>query len=190
MAYYDTDYFQFKLNLIIIKLEFIVDRVMVPLNQVFPVQPHLHVWEGLYSVRCHASGRCLQRGKVMGVRYPGPVSRHNLVCPLLILLWYLVPIWDHLSFTTTVAVDAFGRHRATQDLAQWGVSRSGSESVMAMEGLRRNAVGPPEWECEAMDSVVWVQCATSAECVCVKSIDRRVLGHGHKFVVGHTIRSR
>ena len=36
---------------------------------------------------------------------------------------------------------------------------------MAMEGFRRNAVGPPEWECEAMGSVVWVQCATSAECI-------------------------
>ena len=36
---------------------------------------------------------------------------------------------------------------------------------MAMEGFRRNAVGPPKWECEAMGSVVWVQCATSAECI-------------------------
>ena len=36
---------------------------------------------------------------------------------------------------------------------------------MAMEGFRRNAVGPPEWEYEAMGSVVWVQCATSAECI-------------------------
>ena len=36
---------------------------------------------------------------------------------------------------------------------------------MAMEGFRRNVVGPPEWECEAMGSVVWVQCATSAECI-------------------------
>ena len=36
---------------------------------------------------------------------------------------------------------------------------------MAVEGFRRNAVGPPEWECEAMGSVVWVQCATSAECI-------------------------
>ena len=34
---------------------------------------------------------------------------------------------------------------------------------MAMEWFRRNAVGPPEWEYEAMGSVVWVQCATSAE---------------------------
>ena len=36
---------------------------------------------------------------------------------------------------------------------------------MAMEGFRRNVVGPPEWECEAMGSVVWVQCATSVECI-------------------------
>ena len=79
------------------------------------MQPHLPLWEGLYSVRCHASGRCLQLGKFMGMLYPGPVSRHNLVS--LLFLWYLVPIWDRLCFATTVVVDAFGRHRATHDLA-------------------------------------------------------------------------
>ena len=62
-------------------------------------------------------------------------------------------------FATTVAVDAFGRHRATHDLAQWGVGRSGRESVMAVDQFCRNAVGPPEWEHEALGSVVWVQCA-------------------------------
>ena len=36
---------------------------------------------------------------------------------------------------------------------------------MAMEGFRRNAVGPPEWECEAMGSEVWVQSATSTRCI-------------------------
>ena len=36
---------------------------------------------------------------------------------------------------------------------------------MAMEGVRRNAVGPPDWECEAMGAVLWVQCATSSECI-------------------------
>ena len=36
MAYYDTGYFHFKLNLIITQLEYVVDRVMVPLNRVFP----------------------------------------------------------------------------------------------------------------------------------------------------------
>ena len=30
---------------------------------------------------------------------------------------------------------------------------------MAMGGFCQNVVGPPEWECEAMGSVVWVQCA-------------------------------
>ena len=60
---------------------------------------------------------------------------------------------------------------------------------MVVDRFCRNAVGPPEWECEAMGSVVWVKCATSAECVRVKSIDSRVLGHGHKFVLGHTVRS-
>ena len=68
-------------------------------------------------------------------------------------------------FATTVAVDAFGRPGATHDLAQWGVSRSSRESVLAVDWFCRNAVGPPEWECEAMGSVVWVQCATSVECV-------------------------
>ena len=40
---------------------------------------------------------------------------------------------------------------------------------MAVGWVRRNAVAPPEWDDEAMGSVVWVQCATSAECI--KSID-------------------
>ena len=40
---------------------------------------------------------------------------------------------------------------------------------MTMKWFRRNAVGPPEWDDEAMGSVVLVQCATSAECI--KSID-------------------
>ena len=51
-----------------------------------------------------------------------------------------------------------------------GVGRSGRESVMALGRFCRNTIGPPEWECEAMGSVVWVQCATSAECVFKLSI--------------------
>ena len=98
----------------------------------------------------------------MGVRYPGLVSRHNLVCPLL-----LYPDCPRLGpfchggglFATTVAVGAFGRHGATHDLAQRGVGLSGWESVMVVGRFCQNAVGPPEWECEAMGSVVWVQCA-------------------------------
>ena len=76
-----------------------------------------------------------------------------------------------------MAVDAFGRHGATHDLAQRGVGRSGRESVMAVDRFCRNAVGPPEWECEAMGSVVWVQCTNLCR-VCVKSIDSRARGYG------------
>ena len=54
-------------------------------------------------------------------------------------------------FATTVAVDAFGRHGDAHDLAQRGVGRSGWGSVMAMGGFRRNVVGPPEWECKALE---------------------------------------
>ena len=46
-----------------------------------------------------------------------------------------------------------------------GIGSEWPEGVMAMEGFCRNVVGPPEWECEAMGFVVWVQCATSAECI-------------------------
>ena len=96
------------------------------------------------------------------------------MCPWLVLR-YLVPIWDHFYFATTVAVDAFGRHGATHDLAQRGVGRSGRESVMAVGQFCQNVVGPPEWECEATGSVVWVQCANLCR-VCVKSIDSRARG--------------
>ena len=80
------------------------------------------------------------------------------------LLWYLVPVWDR--FATTVAVGVWGRHGATNDIAKWGVSQSGRESVMAVGRFCRNVVGPAEWECEAMGSVVWVQCANLCR-VCV-----------------------
>ena len=36
---------------------------------------------------------------------------------------------------------------------------------MAVDRFCQNTVGPPEWDDEAMGSVVWVQCATSAECM-------------------------
>ena len=41
---------------------------------------------------------------------------------------------------------------------------------MAVDRFFWNAIGPPEWECEAMGSVVWVKCATSAECMLNLSI--------------------
>ena len=66
-------------------------------------------------------------------------------------------MWDRLCFGATTVVVVFGgRHGATHDLAQRGVGRNGRESVMVVGWFCRNAVGPPEWECEAMGSVVWV----------------------------------
>ena len=50
---------------------------------------------------------------------------------------------------TAVVVVSGGRHGATHDLVQWGVSRSGWESVMAVGWSFRNTVGPYVWECEA-----------------------------------------
>ena len=65
----------------------------------------------------------------------------------------------------TMAEDAFGRHGPPRTKPKRGVGRSGRESVMAIDRFCRNAVVPAEWECEAMGFVVWVQCATSAECI-------------------------
>ena len=51
----------------------------------------------------------------MGVRYPGPVSRHNLVCSLLLYpdCPCLGPFGhDGGRFATTMAVGALGRHGA------------------------------------------------------------------------------
>ena len=76
---------------------------------------------------------------------------------------------------TAVVVVSGGRHGATHDLAQWGVSRSGRESVMAVGRVFRNAIGPPEWACEAMGSVVWVQCTNLCR-VYIKTIDSRTRG--------------
>ena len=89
------------------------------------------------------------------------------MCPCLVLS--SCPRLGPFCFDHDGGRGVFGRHGATQDLAQRGVGRSGRESVMVVDQFRRNAVGPPEWDDEAMGSVVWVQCATSAECI--KSID-------------------
>ena len=108
----------------------------------------------------------------MGVLYPGPVSRHKPCVPSFDLILRKGPRVDR---ATTVVVVSGGRHGATHHLAQWGVSRSGRESVMAVDRFCRNAVGPPEWECEAMGSVVWVQCTNLCR-VYIKSIDSRARG--------------
>ena len=108
------------------------------------------------------------------------------MCARCLLLWYLVPVWDHLSFATTVAVGAFGRHGATHALAQRGVGRSGRESVMAVDQFCRNVVGPPKWEREAMGSVVWVQCANLCR-ECVLNLSIAVPADTGPVRVGHTM---
>ena len=45
---------------------------------------------------------------------------------------------------------------------------------MTMKWFRRNVVGPPKWEYEAMGSVVWVQCATSIECINLSIVESTV----------------
>ena len=63
---------------------------------------------------------------------------------------------------------------------QGGVGRSGRESVMAVARFCRNA-GSARMGVRCQGSVVWVKCATSAECI--QSIVSRILSHGHKLVV-------
>ena len=82
----------------------------------------------------------------------------------------MVPVSPSGSLATTVVRGVFGRHGATEDQPIGDLGQSGWESDVEMEEFRRNAVGPLEWECEAMGSVVWVQCATSTECLFKLSI--------------------
>ena len=94
----------------------------------------------------------------MGACYPDQVGRHKPCVPVVVAMCTCPCLGRFIVLATTVVVMSGGRHGATHDLAQRGVSQSGRESVMAIERFCRNAVGPPEWECEAMGSVVWVQC--------------------------------
>ena len=56
---------------------------------------------------------------------------------------------------------------------------------MAVDWFCQNIVGPPEWECEAMGSVVWVLCTTSAECILNLSI--AATADKGPVRVGHTV---
>ena len=141
----------------------------VPLNRAFPVQPHFPFWEGPNAVYCCAPRRCLQLGKVIRVRYPDRVGRYKPCVPELFARFChrLRPYmfchddgWPRRCRMSRVDIGA------THELAQRGVCRSGRESVMAVDRFCRNVVGPPEWECEAMGSVMWVPCANLCR-VCV-----------------------
>ena len=60
----------------------------------------------------------------------------------------------------TVAVGVFGRHGATQDLALRGSWSEWPGECHDKGRVSSECRGPPEWEGEAVDSVVWVKCAT------------------------------
>ena len=64
-----------------------------------------------------------------------------------------------------MAVGVFGRHGATQDIALRGSLLEWPGECHDMGRVSSECRGPPKWEGEVVDSVVWVKCATSAECI-------------------------
>ena len=104
MAYHDTDYFYFKLNLIIIQLEHIVDWVMVPLNRDLPRCNHICLC-GKALMRSIVVPRwCLKRAKVMGARYPDQVGGHKPCVPVVGLCARVSPCGTVYVLATTVVV--------------------------------------------------------------------------------------
>ena len=79
------------------------------------MQPHFPLWEGPNMVYCRASRRCLQRGKVMGARYPDQVGGHKPCVPIVVVMCTCPRLGRFIVLATTVAVGVFGRHGATQD---------------------------------------------------------------------------
>ena len=81
-------------------------------------------------------------GKVMCGHYLGQVGGHKPCEPEFGYV-HMSPFGNVYCLATTVAVVAFCRHEATQDLAQRGVGRSGWESAMAVGRFRQNALVHP-----------------------------------------------
>ena len=121
----------------------------------------------------------------MAVRYPGPVSRHNLVC-LLLMLWYLVPVWDRFChddgrfprWWQLVSLVDTGPPRTSpvESESEWLGECRGSRSVlserhwstrMGVRGHGFRGVGTVRYLCS----------------VFIKSIDST------QFIVGHTVGS-
>ena len=71
--HYDAGYFHFKSNLIITQLEYVVDRVMVPLNRVFPsATTFAGMGRPLFvSLSCLRSVPPTRAGYGRAVRWPG-----------------------------------------------------------------------------------------------------------------------
>ena len=67
----------------------------------------------------------------MGVLYPGPVSRHNLVSPLL-SFWYRVPVWIMATMVVVVSLVDMGppRTRPVGSESEWPGECHGSRSVL------------------------------------------------------------
>ena len=105
----------------------------------------------------------------MGARYPDQVGGHKPCVPELFctLCPHLGPFLFCHDYGRLMPLVVTGPSRTEP---KKGVGPSCRESVTAVDQFCRNAVGPPEWECEAMGSVVWVHCATSIECVLSLSI--------------------
>ena len=99
--------------------------------------------------------------------YPDRVGRHKLSVPVVVVRRLFIPAWDRFVFPRRWPLVPLVGTGPPRTEPKGCVGRSGRESVMAVDQFCRNAVGPPEWECEAMGSVVWVKCVTSAECVCL-----------------------
>ena len=102
-------------------------------------------------------------------RYLVQVGRHKPCEPEFGYV-HMSPFGTVYCFASTVAVDAFGRHGATHDLAQRGVGRSGRESVMAIDRFFQNVVGPPNGSARPWVPLCGYSVLTSAECVLNLSI--------------------
>ena len=101
----------------------------------------------------------------MGARYPDQVARHKPCVPIVVVPGFSM-FGTILFFHDGGRWMSRGDIGATHDLAQRGVCHSGPESGIAIDRFCQNIIGPPEWEHEALGSMVWVQCANLCR-VCI-----------------------
>ena len=91
--------------------------------------------KGPNAVYCRASRRCLQRVKVMGVRYPNQVGRQK-PCVSVVVRRLFVPVWDVYVLTTTVVVVSLvdtwpPRTSPKGSESEWPGECHGSRSVLS-----------------------------------------------------------
>ena len=84
-----------------------------------------------------------------------------------------------------VAVGAFGRHGATQDLAQRGVGRSGRESVMAVGQFCQKSLVHPNGS--ARPWVPWCGYSVLISAECVLNLSIAAPADKGPVRVGHTV---